>query len=110
MMVAPNVNNTSGISSAVDGFRDFFGQIGQTIGGGVVTGVNSWVNRELAERFPPQDFSNGSTGSPKDTAVNEVRAAVVENNAQNKNNMQMYILYGLAAVAALGAVVYIARR
>jgi len=111
MIIDPNVR-TQGINSiSIDGFSDFFGQIGQTIGGGVVeaTGlyVDNWVGSQFPERVPPQDFSNGSTGSPRDNAINEIKDTTEAQEVKSKN---MLILAGLATVALLATVTIITRR
>lgn len=98
-----------GISSTIDGFSDFFGQLGNAIGGGVIDYTKNYVGSQLGERFPerapPMDYSNGSTGSPVDTAVNEV-------NSSEPDKTSQYIKYGMvgvALIAGIGTLAYIVK-
>lgn len=101
----------TGISSTVDGVKDFFGQLGSSIGGGLIDYTKAKINAEVARNFPekvpPQDFVNGSTGSPSDNALRE---AANTQESQSRDKYIKYGVYGLAAVAALGTIIYLARK
>lgn len=113
MFVDEMVSSTGIDSLKVDGFSDFFGNVGNLVGGGLLTAgglyVNDYLTRQFPERVKPIDNSNGSTGSPIDTAIAEIKdtneAKVVE-----KQSMQNYILYGVAGLALLSTVFLIARK